>query len=411
MRVNYRIVFRAVVLALFFAYVVARGAQRGNDFKYPYLASQAYWKTSRLHVQAQPRYPISFHILLSPLASLPIGLAATVWAAVSFAAVAALPRVIEQLTGLGPRGQLLSWVVVLPCVVDALVLGQSDPINLFLVASALLAVRGGSSVRGVWLVGLAGMIKILPLVHWATVVSRTRSRGVWVGMLLTIGFALGLVVAAVGWESAWSGALQQWSWVANHEKPWHLVARGSDLRANNESLPIVLARTLGDLGPATPRHSLRLGLLPLEVVWMTWGAILGILALTWLACAWASRTVAPERAWLGMFSLSSVVMLASTPICWHHYFLWLLPATLYLADRRRLLWGAAAVSAVGTAFPAARGVGLHALLSLGLFAVIALDLLRQARRTRPDVDGPRWRPGERFRLAIHPVWSRVHQGA
>ncbi len=28
-----------------------------------------------------------------------------------------------------------------------------------------------------------------------------------------------------------------------NEKPWHLVARGTDLRPNNESLPIVLART------------------------------------------------------------------------------------------------------------------------------------------------------------------------
>ena len=74
-------------LALFFGYVVVRSAQRGNDFKYPYLAAQALWRTSRLHVSAQPRYPVSFHVLLAPLASLPIGLASMVWAALSFAAV------------------------------------------------------------------------------------------------------------------------------------------------------------------------------------------------------------------------------------------------------------------------------------------------------------------------------------
>jgi alpha-1,2-mannosyltransferase len=374
-------------LAVFFGYVVWRGAQRGNDFKYPYLAAQALWRTGRLHVWAQPRYPVTFHVLLSPLTTLPIGPAAAVWAALSFAAVAALPRTLEGLSGLAPSQQLLSWVVVLPCLIDALVLGQGDPINLYLVSAGLLAVRRGRSVAGVGLVGLAGMIKFLPIIHWATILSRSRSRGVWAGMVLASLLGLGLIVAAVGREAAWAGLREQFVWIRDHEKPWHLIARQSDLRGNNESLPVVLARTFGDLhGIRPPRDTVSLGLLPLDVLWTAWAAILVVMAITWLACACVRPPDASDgrRAWLGMFALTSLLMLAATPICWHHYFLWLLPATLFLAPRPRLLVLSALASLAGTAVPLARGLGCHMALAVGLFAVVAHDLRRLARQPRPS---------------------------
>jgi alpha-1,2-mannosyltransferase len=366
-------------LAIFFVYVVLRGAQRGNDFKYPYLAAQALWRTSRLHVSAQPRYPVSFHVLLSPLASLPIGLASTVWAAISFAAVGALPRVLEKLSGLRPRQQALCWFVVLPFIIDALVLGQGDPINIYLVACGLSALLKGNALLSVGLVGTAGMIKILPILHWATIVARSRTRNVWLGMALTTSIGLGVMSAAVGWPSALSGIREQVAWISDYEKPWHLVARRADLRVNNESLPIVLVRTLGNLEPDKPLHSLSLGILPLNVIWLSWGLILAGLSVTWIVCAIWTRAAEPRRALLGMSALTSVLMLASTPICWHHYFLWLLPSVIFLAHRRRLLWACGSLSLVGTAIPIARGLGCHMIMALGLFAVVARDLLR-----RPD---------------------------
>ena len=387
-------------VAALFGYIVWRGAHRGNDFKYPYLVAQALWRTGKLHVWAQPRYPVTWHVLLAPLAALPIGHAAAAWAVLSFAAVAALPRMLERLSGLSPRQQVPAWVVVLPCLVDALVLGQSDPINLFLVSAGLVAARRGRPVAGVGLVGLAGMIKVLPVVHWATIVSRRRSPGVWAGMVLTVLLGLGLVVAAVGWEGAWAGFGEQFAWIRDHEKPWHLVARRSDLRVNNESLPIVLARTLGDLGFRPPRPAVALGLVPLDVIWTAWAVVLAVLAITWLACVRPTNAPATPtpRAWLGTFALTSILMLAGTPICWHHYFLWLLPATLFLAHRRRLLAVAASVSLLGTAFPVARGLGCHMFLALGLFGVVARDLRRIARdpirlatpapRPRANIAGP-----------------------
>ena len=76
-----------VGLVAFLGYVSMRGGSKGNDFKYPYNAARKVWKTGELSVETQPRYPITFHVLLAPIASLSLGTAAAVWAVLSVAAV------------------------------------------------------------------------------------------------------------------------------------------------------------------------------------------------------------------------------------------------------------------------------------------------------------------------------------
>jgi alpha-1,2-mannosyltransferase len=90
-----------------------------------------------------------------------------------------------------------------------------------------------------------------------------------------------------------------------------------------------------------------------------------------------------------MFALSSILMLASTPICWHHYFLWTMPACLFLIHRPRSIAGYAVVSLVGSAFPVARGLGWHMVLALGLFAMVAWEIRETAPMRRPDATHPR----------------------
>jgi alpha-1,2-mannosyltransferase len=373
-----RVIASAVVVLGLLGYVIVRGAERHNDFKYPYNVARHVWKTGRLKVASQPRYPVTFHVLLSPIASLPIGQAAAVWAVLSFAAVAMLPRAFERLSGVAPRGQRLAWLVVLPCVVDALVLGQSDPINLLLVTAGLTAVKGERGVRGAGLIGLAGMIKFLPVVFWAPAAARCRGWRVWAGVAVALAAGFGLVALAVGPDAAVAGFVEQYELIRDYEKPWQLVARGSDLRPNNESLPIVLARTFGDLGPRGGRPSWSLARAPLRVVWGAWGCVLAGLAVVWVRSLAPAASLPPERGWLGMFALTAVVMLAVTPICWHHYFLWTFPALLALRHRRSLVLSVGAVSWVGTALPAARGLGCHMAVALFLFAAVARDLRREA---------------------------------
>jgi alpha-1,2-mannosyltransferase len=369
----------ALVLLPLLAYVVYRGAHRGSDFKYPYRAAQLLWQTGALHVRAQPRYPITLHVILAPLASLPLGVAAGLWAGLSVAAMAMLPGWLGRLSGVEPRRQVVAWALVAPFFVDALILGQADPINLGLVTAGLLAAKEGRGAGGAGLIGLAGLIKFLPFAHWGTLISRRRSPDVWIGMALTTACGFGLLVAAVGWAPALAGLRAQAEWIGHHEQPWQLVARSDEIRANNESLPVVLARTFGDIPPEVrDGRTIALARLPLKLIWPIWWGIIAALGIGWLAAFKTTRRMESGRAWLGMFALTSIGTLAATPVCWNHYFLWTLPAALFLVHRPRLLLAAAVASLLGSASQSARGLGCHMLLALGLFALVVHDLLRQA---------------------------------
>ncbi len=355
----------AVAVMAFYGYVVYRGASESNDFRHQYGAAHQLWKTGTLHLEAQPRYPVTLHLMLAPLTALPLPVASAVWSIALFAAVAAIPVVLARLTGIAPRQQLAAWALAGPFFIDALVLGQSDPMNFLLVAAGLLAAKEGNGIRGAGLIGLAGMIKLLPIVQWAALVARRCTWDVWLGMALTALLGFSMVVAVIGWRPAVSAFHEQANWLQTQEKPWHLVARGADLRPNNESLPITLARTFGDLDPTLrDRHIIALAHFPMERIWMAWYAILGVMSIAWLASIVPAGLLEPGRGWLATFALTSIFMLASTPVAWHHYALWTLPAALFLIDRTRLLLALAVLSLIISAIPSARGLGGHMMIAL-----------------------------------------------
>lgn len=376
-----KILVAALVLA-FLAYVAQRGARRASDFKYVYGAARYVWTTGALNVRAQARYPVTFHVLLSPLAALPLGAAVAAWAVLSMVAVAALPAVIHRLTVIEPRRQLPAWALTAPFFIDALVLGQSDPINLLLVAAGLFAAAKGRGAIGMGLIGMAGLIKFLPLLHWATVVARRRSADAWVGMVLTFAFGLGILVAAVGWNDAVDGIGKQAELLRGRHSPRGIIERGADLRPNNESIPMVLVRLYGgSLQVADAAASTRL---PLQTIFAIWYGSVAALAGAWLFALVPAARVPPERGWLAMFALTSIVMLAATPICWNHYFLWTMPAALFLLHRPKLLIMLALLSLGITMWPAARSLGCHMMMAIGLFAVVIHDLWREpVRRAHP----------------------------
>jgi hypothetical protein len=380
------LVCKILVAALafaFLAYVAQRGARRASDFKYVYGAARYVWTTGALNVPAQARYPVSFHVLLAPLAALPLGAAVAVWAMLSMAAVAALPAVIHRLTEIEPRKQLPAWALTTPFFIDALVLGQSDPINLLLVAAGLVSARKGRGAIGMGLIGLAGLVKFLPLLHWATVVARRRSRDVWLGMVLTFAFGLGILVVAVGWNDAVDGIGKQFELLGGMDSPRGIIERGADRRSNNESIPMVLVRSWG--GSPQLAGATVAGRLPVRTIFAVWYGALAVLAGAWLCAVVPAARVQPERGWLAMCALTSIVMLASTPICWNHYFLWTMPAALFLLHRPRLLITLALLSFGVTMLPAARSLGCHMMMAIGLFALVVHDLWRESvSRPNPE---------------------------
>lgn len=373
-----RVLIALAVLAFaVVTYAIVRGATGTSDFKNPYRVARVFWETGVLDIRGEPRYPPTIRVLLAPLAALPLGVAAAIWTLASLAAMAALPGLLERLSGVSARGQALAWLAVAPSFLDAFALGQAEPINLWLVVWGIALASGTRPIAGAGLIGLAAMIKVLPVAFWGVLVARGRALSAGLGAALTVLASAALLVVAAGWGPGLH-SLAEWADVLREgEGPWGLIATRNSLRENNEALPVVLARTFGDLDPELTRNAVSLARLPLRVVWGIWIGSLVLMALVWALAAWRSRRAPPARGWLGMLGLTSPIMLAATHIAWPHYFLWLLPTTLFLRGRPRLLIAVAVVSAIGMMVPVLRGLGVHMAIALALFAVAARDLLAE----------------------------------
>src|SRR5262245_35279993 len=173
----------AVALA---TYATIRGATGASDFKNPYRVARIFWETGVLDIRGEPRYPPTIRVLLAPLAALPLGVAAAVWTLASLGAVLALPRLLERLSGASFRAQVLPWLAVLTYLLDAFALGQADPINLTLVTWGLTLARQSRPVAGAGVIGVAGMIKVLPVAFWGVLIARGRIVSAVVGAALTL---------------------------------------------------------------------------------------------------------------------------------------------------------------------------------------------------------------------------------
>jgi hypothetical protein len=365
----------AAAAAVVLAYSIARGATLTSDFKNPYRVARIFWQTGILDIRGEPRYPPTIRVLLAPLAALPIGVAAAIWSVLSMAAIARVPDAIERLCGLALRQQALPWLAILPYVLDAFALGQAEPVNLFLVSAGLALARGARPIGGAGLIGLAGMIKVLPVVFWAVLVARRRVVAAIGGVLITAGASALLLGLFAGWGPGLGSVVEWVSVLHEQEGPWGLVATGNSLRENNEALPVVMARTFGDLDPQLTRNAVSISHVPLRMIWGLWLIILAAMLLTWLVCAWRARSAPPDEGWLGVFALTAIVMLMASPVVWPHYFLWLLPATLFLAPRARLLLTVAAIGQIGMMSAILRGMGVHTAIALALFVFVARAML------------------------------------
>jgi hypothetical protein len=376
----------AILAAVVLIYSTIRGATWTSDFKNPYRVARIFWQSGTLDIRSEPRYPPTIRVLLAPLAALPIAAAAGIWALLSLAATAALPDAIERLSNLSLRRQALPWLAVLTFVLDAFALGQSDPINLFLVTSGLVLARASRPVAGAGLIGLASMIKVLPVVFWGVLAAQRRLAAAAAGALMTMVAGLMLLTVFAGWGPG-LGSVVEWVTILHErEAPWGLVAsRDSSLRENNEALAVVLARTFGDLDPTLTRNAVSLARLPFTVIWAIWLAVLVAMILAWVGCALGARRAPPDRAWLGMFALTAVIMLTASPIVWPHYFMWLLPATLFLNRRPRLLLAVAVLGQLGMMIPVLRGLGVHTAIALVLFAMVVRDFLVEPAPAVTDV--------------------------
>lgn len=111
-----------------------------------------------------------------------------------------------------------------------------------------------------------------------------------------------------------------------------------------------------------------------QALWIYRGLIALMLVLG-ATMVWRCRRGEDDpRVGSGLFSLVAIGMLAVSPLVWTHYFIWTLPALVYLSKRPRWVLGWGLASAVMLTTVPTRAMGAHMLLSLVLYGRICHDL-------------------------------------
>lgn len=426
--------WQALVLALLFTLATALGLAEifssDNDYDGLQAAAAELLQTGEFAAtKAIRRYPPSFQVLMLPFGAMPIWLGGLLFTALSLAALVDLPRRLEQLGGVSPARQALAWWAVLPFTLDILRLAQNGIPLLWLVVVGLTLARRHAPVLGGALLAVAALAKLLPALFLAlpwwlsrgahaegatsaecagdiaradgTVAPSTPSPGprAALGAALALALVFGASLAVTSTDS-WRAALDNW-WTISRETqtPWAFAATGASSRYNNQGMGIVLARTLGDMGPPAvlADGAVNLAHWPWTLVWSLYGVLCALVAAIVLRAALAARRLAGgapdsetdgalglaqrDLAWGGALGIGACTILLASPLVWTHYYLWALPALCALSHRRRLVGTLALLSALGLADKHLRGLGAHTWIVFALLVLLMGELVRQAPRT------------------------------
>lgn len=355
-----------VVLA---AVGAGRAICRSSDFRGFHELARALVTTGQVPLD---RYPPTFYLLFSPLALLPLWAATVIWQGVNLASLLALPALLARLMRVRAKRQALCWLIVTPFLWDNLVLGQSGPVLLLLVTAGLLWARERMPVRGGTLLAVAAFLKAIPAVFLLIPAALGRLKGTALGVAISAVLAAAALAAAFGvrksadWTGDWIHAVGR-----NHSDAG-MLDRKRALRYNNQSLIAVLARTFGDIPLEKARGSTRLANLPPWVIAAANGAVQFVLLAAAVAAAVHARRVAADEAWAATYALAALLVLLLSPLVWTHYFIWWLPALVYLLKQRQrhLLVAVGLLAGAALSSVTLRGLGAHLLLTLVLYVLV-----------------------------------------
>lgn len=376
--------WRHIVLAIAIIAAVAgvsRTLRKGSDFTGFYEAAAHFWEHGTPHKdRSVERYPPTFAILLAPIGIMPLWLAVCVWQGLNVLALAKLPNAFRRLSGIRTGKQGLAWLIAVPFIVANLTLAQSGPILLYLVTAGLARLRSTGS-GGRWrdwgsgaMLGIAGTMKVLPLAFAPLAALRRRSWQPIAAIVLAVAAVYGASMLRAGPGVVLEDTVRWWREVRQDQSPLIFAATGRSMRPNNQGLAVVLLRTLTDAAGRQPAGT-QWASYRVETINTLYQAMVALAGAGWVLAAWAVMRSRSRRAFLGLFAVTAIGTLIVSPIVWTHYFLWLLPAMLFLLNNRpRLLIGCAAVSVVGLTSDALRSLGVHIFTAMMMYAVIVRDL-------------------------------------
>ena len=370
-----------LIAALSFgAIAVWRSIIGDTDIDGFYRAAEMVWDRKALSAdRAVDRYLPVFQTLMAPLTILPLSGAAALWTLLNLASLANLPRLFEQLYDVPFHKQLFAWFVALPFVIDNINLCQNGPVLLFLTMQGIVWVKGNRQIPGGGLIGLAALLKILPIVFMGIALGFRRWRSfVGFGIVVVLGFAW--MVTLIGWDASFQGLQTWWHSLQTSSSPWTFVEQGRSLRFVNQGLLVTIARTICDIDP-TPKGAVQLASVSLPVAKGVYVSVLLLVSGVTAVVGWRSFLKRSCSEWPGLTAIFAVLLLVVSPVVWTHYFIWLLPVLVYLSYRPGLLIIIGLVSLAGLASPYTRGLGLHMMIGLVLFGMAAFRLLKQGQST------------------------------
>lgn len=370
-----------VVLVALAGVGVERAVHGSSDFRGFYQAGESLGATRHISEdESVERYPPSFHLLVAPLGALPLWAAAVAWNGLNVASLLALPFLLGRLTGVPPQKQILGWLVIFPFLVDNLVLGQSGPMLLFLVTAGVLWARNGSSVLGGAALGVAAFAKVSPAILLLVPAFLRKLKGSLLGFAMAALFIGAVMVGVLGFQES-AAEVGEWvSSVAEEHTAGEMAADARSLRYNNQSLMATLARTFADIPRQRTHGATRVTNLPVSVVVAVHTVAQLVLLGSALVAAACARRIAAERAWGPLCGLIALAMLLFSPLVWTHYFIWWLPAVVYLAPRKSFLACVGVVSTVALCSVTLRGLGIHLVLTFVLYLVVLRDIAQQASK-------------------------------
>jgi hypothetical protein len=385
------------------------------DFSHFYLDARYVWEHGALNpdVRAFTRDPSARQLLfylpavpvvLAPLTALGLLPAALAWAALQVASLGYVLRVLRRWTT--ERAFLLAVIVSLPAIWDAARFNQLSFLILALLVAAATALDRQRCIRAGTLLGVAGAVKLLPVIFvpWLLLTRRYVAAAGFV--LAALALALVPPLVAFGAERTWVYHSDWWAYnvqgasaggLLNRDAPEHFADH------RNESIAQVLARW------TWPDHPWRAPWQPFAlssgVVQQVSRAVALLLFLLLLAATCASKAISPISAVKGDggfdsalrpegessrsrpvradFAAYCIALAVLSPLLRTYYFVWALPAVVLLAacavgESRRarrlgvaglLVWTAGMVAWI---WPLPRLLGVHLFMLIGLAALTLL---------------------------------------
>ncbi|MBI2299977.1 MAG: DUF2029 domain-containing protein [Armatimonadetes bacterium] len=301
------------------------------------------------------------------LALLPYWLAALLWYALN---LAAFGGIVFELgwrwpAPLGPAARrqvaLATGLSTIAIFLDNACLGSFHVIMVYAVLAGLNRVAEGRELRGGLLLGLAGWLKLLPLlaVPYLLVKRRPRPALVAVGVVLLLNVAL----SGLAYGPAGAGQATSHWW---HESATRLT---SDLlsepayidtqRESNMSLPAFLRRSLSAFGQESPEVQVHMSVAALTASELTavYALLMGVVVVVAGVCLARPAEALAAADWPRETALVLLACLWLSPVAWAYHFIAAAPALAasltwaYGRPRRTALvaglWLAAQAASIG----------------------------------------------------------------